>query len=242
MRTSEEVGKSWQNSESWGTYKISTLTEYSVPANLKNALIYSDNIYFAKMALKIGEETLSKRLLNIGFDKEIPFIQGMSKSQFSDDNKFTSEIQLADTGYGQGKVLVNPLHMASIYSAFVNEGNMIKPYLEYNNSAKPEYWIENAFTKEAANTIKENLIQVVEDSNGTAHSAKINGMTIAGKTGTAEIKNSQDDENGTELGWFNAFRISDKPEEQLLIINMIEDVKDKGGSHYLLPKVRSMFQ
>ena len=67
-------------------------------------------------------------------------------------------------------------------------------------------------------------------------------MTIAGKTGTAEIKVSQDDENGTEIGWFNAFRVTDNADEQLLIINMIEDVKDRGGSHYLLPKVKNMLK
>lgn len=237
-----ESGLSWQNSESWGSYKITTLTEYNGPANLKNALIYSDNIYFAKSALKIGKETLSNELQKIGFDKENPFIQNMSKSQFATNNEFASEIQLADTGYGQGKVLVNPLHMASIYSAFVNEGNMIKPYIEYEKNKKIEYWVENAFSKEAAKTIQEDLIQVVENPNGTAFSAKISGMKIAGKTGTAEIKSSQDDENGTELGWFNAFRVSNKDDEQLLIINMIEDVKDRGGSHYLLPKVKKMFQ
>ena len=132
--------------------------------------------------------------------------------------------------------------MASIYSAFVNEGNMIKPYIEYSSKAKSEYWIENAFTKEAANTIKEDLIQVVENPNGTAHEAKIEGMTIAGKTGTAEIKASQDDENGTEIGWFNAFRVTDNVDDQLLIISMIEDVKDRGGSHYLLPKVKNMLK
>ena len=245
MTASEDYGRSglsWQNSENWGTYKVTTLTTYNGPANLKNALIYSDNIYFAKTALKIGGDTLAKQLTKIGFTKELPFEQTMGKSQFAEDNKFASEIQLADTGYGQGKVLINPVHMASIYSAFVNEGNMIKPYITYKGNASPEYWVEGAFSKEAANTIKEDLIQVVENPNGTAHSAKITGMTIAGKTGTAEIKQSQEDENGTELGWFNAFRVSDQPEEQLLIINMIEDVKDRGGSHYLLPKVKNMFQ
>lgn len=237
-----KIGLSWQNNDSWGSYKVTTLTEYSGTANLKNALIYSDNIYFAKASVKIGKEDLAKQLLNIGFDKEIPFVQSMSKSRFASNNEFASEIQLADTGYGQGKLLVNPLHIASIYSAFVNEGNMIKPYIEYSSETKSEYWIENAFTKDAANTIKEDLIQVVEDPKGTAHEAKIEGMTIAGKTGTAEIKASQDDENGTEIGWFNAFRVTENTDEQLLIINMIENVKDRGGSHYLLPKVRNMLK
>ena len=86
------------------------------------------------------------------------------------------------------------------------------------------------------------MIQTIENANGTGHEAKINGMTLAGKTGTAEIKASQDDDNGTEIGWFNAFKVSDNPNDQLLIVNMIEDVKDRGGSHYLLPKVKAMFE
>ena len=55
----------------------------------------------------------------------------MQASTFDDDGKIDSEIQLADTGYGQGQVLVNPLHLLSMYSMFVNDGNMIQPVLKY---------------------------------------------------------------------------------------------------------------
>lgn len=235
-------GLSWQNNSSWGNYRVTTLQTYSGPANLRNALIYSDNIYFAKSALKIGADTFAQQLLKIGFDTEMPFAINMDKSQFTENNTFASEVQLADTGYGQGKLLVNPLHVAAIYSAFVNEGNIVKPYIEYNENATAEYWIEGAFSKEAAETVRDDMIQTIENANETGHEAKIDGVTLAGKTGTAEIKASQDDDSGTELGWFNAFRVSDNPNDQLLIVNMIEDVKDRGGSHYLLPKVKAMFE
>lgn len=234
---------SWQKDESWGDYKVTTLTTYGGTANLRNALIYSDNVYFAKAAIRIGSEEFAKQLLNIGFDKELDFPITMSTSQFAENNEFPSEIGLADSGYGQGKILVNPLHVASIYSAFVNEGNMVKPYIEYSSTTKtnPEYWIENAFTKEAAEEIKNDLIQVVENSNGTGHEAQISGITLAGKTGTAELKSSQE-ESGKELGWFNSFVVSDKENEQLLMINMIENVEDRGGSHYLLPITKSIIE
>lgn len=232
-------GTSWQNNSSWGDYKVTTLTTYSGTANLRNALIYSDNIYFAKAAIKIGSDTLSKQLLNIGFDKSLDFPIGMSSSQFGENNEFSSEVQLADSGYGQGQVLVNPLHMASIYSAFVNDGNMIKPYIEYGEET--EYAVENAFTEEAAEEIRDDMIQVVENSNGTGHEAQIRSVTIAGKTGTAELKASKEEE-GEELGWFNAIVISDEANEQLLTINMIENVENRGGSHYLLPKVKNIIE
>ena len=237
-------GTKWQNDSSWGDFYITTLSTYSGPANLKNALIHSDNIYFAKAALKIGGKNLINSLKNIGFGQQIEFPQTISNSSYSNSESFTNETQLANSGYGQGEVLVNPIHMAMMYSAFVNDGNMIMPYLEYNENASSQtakYYKENAFSKEAANEVRDDLIQVVENPSGTAHSAKIEGKTIAGKTGTAEIKQSKDDTEGTEIGWFNAFNVGESDANSLLIVSMVENVKGKGGSHYLLPKVRAIF-
>ena len=238
-------GTKWQNDSSWGDFYITTLSTYSGPANLKNALIHSDNIYFAKAALKIGGKNLINSLKNIGFGQQIEFPQTISNSSYSNSESFTNETQLANSGYGQGEVLVNPIHMAMMYSAFVNDGNMIMPYLEYNENASSQtakYYKENAFSKEVANEIRNDLIQVVENPSGTAHSAKIEGKTIAGKTGTAEIKQSKDDTEGTEIGWFNAFNVEESDDNSLLVVSMVENVKGKGGSHYLLPKVRAIFE
>lgn len=237
-------GTKWQNDSSWGDFYITTLSTYNGPANLKNALIHSDNIYFAKAALKIGGKNLINSLKNIGFGQQIEFPQTISKSSYSNSESFTNETQLANSGYGQGEVLVNPIHMAMMYSAFVNEGNMIMPYLEYKENASSQtakYYKENAFSKEAANEVRDGLIQVAENPSGTAHTAKIEGKTIAGKTGTAEIKQSKDDTEGTEIGWFNAFNVGESDESLLLVVSMVENVKGKGGSHYLLPKVRAIF-
>ncbi len=233
------AGLSWQKDSSWGDYKVTTMTNYGDMVNLKNALIYSDNIYFAKAALNIGKDTLEEQLKKIGFQQEIQFDIETKTSQYTNNECIETEIQLADTGYGQGQILVNPIHMASIYSAFMNKGNMVAPYIEYKENEEASYIVEQAFSEEACNTIKEALIQAVEQ--GTAKSAKIEGLTIAGKTGTAEIKNSKADENGTEIGWFNAF-IIDENKDKLLIISMVEDVKNRGGSHYLLEKVKNIFE
>ena len=190
-------GLSWQKDASWGTYNITTLTAYSGAKNLKNALIHSDNIYFAQAALKIGKDNIINGLNKLKFNENIDFELNLTKSQYSNDGKIEKETMLADTGYGQGQILVNPIHMASIYSAFYNEGNMIKPYLEFKENAEPTVLVENAFTKEAAEEIKNDLIQVVESPEGTAKDMKINGLTIAGKTGTAELKASKEEKADT---------------------------------------------
>ncbi|EJW96077.1 penicillin-binding protein 3, partial [gut metagenome] len=195
-------GLSWQKDESWGNYKVTTLHEYD-QAVLKNALVYSDNIYFAKTALKIGKKSMEEQLDKLGFGQDLPFEIGMSSSQYSNEKGIASEIQLADSGYGQGEILVNPLHLACMYSGFFQDGNMIAPYLEYEEGKEPSYWVEHAFTPEAAKTIYEDLKEVVSNPNGTGHgAASVRGVSLAGKTGTAEIKSSQEDENGRELGWF----------------------------------------
>ena len=233
-------GTKWQKDSSWGDYYITTLKEYGDNVNLRNALINSDNIYFAKVALNVGAKTLEQELQNIGFEQNLELGQSVSNSTYGTNSKISSEIQLADTGYGQAKVLVNPIHMASIYSAFLNEGNMIKPYIIKQTEKQAEYIKKEVFSKQVANTIKEDLIQVVENVAVTAHSVKIEGKTIGGKTGTAEIKASKADQTGTEIGWFNAF--IEENNNPLLVISMVEDVKNRGGSHYLLPKVKTIFE
>lgn len=230
-------GLAWQKDESWGNYKVTTLHEYSGGAVLKNALIYSDNIYFAKAALKIGAETFTEELDKMGFNQEIPFDIGMTSSQYSNSETMDSEVQLADSGYGQGQVLVNPLHLACMYSAFFNEGNMIAPYLEYEEGKTASYWAEGVFTPEAANIIYEDLKEVVSNPNGTGYAAsKAVGVTLAGKTGTAEIKATQEDENGTELGWFAVYNTGVADSDTILMLNMVEDVKGRGGSGYVVNK------
>lgn len=230
-------GLKWQKDSSWGDYYVTTLVDYPVK-NLENALVHSDNIYFAKAACALGEKDFMKGLDSLGFGEELPFDFAATASGYGSDGRIASETELADSGYGQGKILVNPIHLSSIYSALVNGGNMVKPYLLDGESAT--YWKEGVFTKEAADTVLAALYQVVEDSAGTAHAAQRDAFRMAGKTGTAELKISKDDTEGQELGWFVGMCV-ENTEKPLLITMMIEDVKGRGGSHYVIPKVMKGF-
>lgn len=62
-------------------------------------------------------------------------------------------------------------------------------------------------------------------------------VLLAGKTGTAEIKDSKEDTTGTELGWFAVFSAGEDEENPILIVSMVEDVKERGGSGYVVEKV-----
>ena len=232
-------GKSWQKDKSWGDYNITTLTAYSGEKNLKNALIHSDNIYFAQATLQIGKDNFINGLKKLKFGEDIDFELNLSKSQFSNSDTIKSETLLADSGYGQGQILVNPIHMASIYSSFANNGNMVKPYLEYKENKETEYLAKEVFTKDAVQEIKNDLIQVVENPEGTAKDMKINGVTIAGKTGTAELKVSKDSEGDT-IGWFDCFTVDDS-NMPYVIVGMVEKANKNGGSHYVIPMIRRLF-
>ena len=235
------TGTSWQKDSSWGDYKVTTLTDYSGPKNLQNALMYSDNIYFAQTALRLGTSTFTENLDKIGFNQEIDFPLSLAKSQYANEEGINSDGKLADTGFGQGNLLINPIHMASIYSGFYNNGDMIKPYIEYKEDKTPEYLVENAFSEEAANTIKQDLIQVVEK--GSANDMKVNGVTIAGKTGTAELKVDKNDNESGTLGWFDCFT-TNQGDNDILVIGMVENIQDnnEGGSHYLIKMIRTLFE
>ena len=143
---------------------------------------------------------------------------------------------MADSGYGQGQILVNPVHLASIYTAFLNGGNMVKPYLVYRENPRGEIWIPKAFPESGVSEILEGLKGVISDSNGTGRGAYTEGVTLAGKTGTAELKASKEDTAGTEIGWFSVFTAEKNIEKPILLISMVENVKDLGGSSYVVKK------
>lgn len=232
-------GLSWQEDSSWGDYHVTTLTDYGDQVNLENALVYSDNIYFAKAALKIGADTLIDRFKAMGFDEEIPFELSLTSSTYDDDDNIDSDIQLADTGYGQGQLLVNPVHMLSMYSLFVNDGSMIQPTLLCQDGYTGKMWKKNVFSADAVETVRNDLIQVIENPSGTGASARIDGVTLLGKTGTAEIKDSQSDTDGIERGWFIC-ETADSTDTPIAVAGMVEDVKGKGGSSYVTEKVRNI--
>lgn len=228
-------GLYWTKDESWGDYYITRVIEKS-SVNLKDAFVFSDNIFFAQEALEMGTNVFLQEASRYGFDEEIPFPFPIIPSTLSNDG-IHNEIQLADSSYGQGEIMMSPIHLAAIYTTISNNGDLLYPNLLLENERR--VWKQNLIEPEIVTLLDKYLLQVVENPAGSAHGTYISGMSIAGKTGTAEIKASKNDEKGTENGWFIGF---DSKNSKLLLAMMIEDVKDRGGSSYALPKARDIFQ
>ena len=217
--TAIEKVEKWQKDKSWGNNYVTTTEQYTEPSNLKNALIYSDNIYFAQLADKIGSKTYTSYLDTFGFNKKINFELGVQQSTYGD--KMEDIQKLCATGYGQGDLQISPLHLTSIYTSLINDGTILQPYLVYSNN-ETKTMVKNAYSKETANI-------VYKDLQATMNHYGSNPTNAAGKTGTAEIDNGKE-----TIGWVSAVN------ENIAITMMVDKTKDKGYSQYVLPKVQKI--
>ncbi|HAZ0747174.1 TPA: penicillin-binding transpeptidase domain-containing protein [Enterococcus faecium] len=212
-------GLKWQKDSSWGSFQTTRVSSDVSQVDLKTALIYSDNIYAAQETLKMGEKKFRTGLDKFIFGEDLDLPISMNPAQISNEDSFNSDILLADTGYGQGELLINPIQQAAMYSVFTNNGTLVYPKLIADKETKDK---KNVISETAVQTIGPDLREVVQDVNGTAHSLSALGIPLAAKTGTAEIKEKQD-----VKGQENSFLFAFNPDNQgYMMVSMLENKED----------------
>ena len=231
-------GLNWQKDNSWGKYKVTRVKDTNGPIDFKDAVKYSDNIYFADKALKIGKDKFISISKKFGIGEDLKFEYPMEKSKIANEDKIDKEVLLADTGYGQGQVMMTPLDVALVYSALGNDGNIMNPRLVISDN-KEAILFKEAINPKYLPILLDSFSAVINDNDGTGNPAKIEGINIAGKTGTAEIKKTKEDTSGSQNGWFVAVNTDDP---KVVISMIIEDVKDKGGSNFVIPMVKNTME
>lgn len=193
--------------------------------DLRSAFINSANTYFANKAVKLGKDRLSKTSDAFTFNKDYKFDLDKNKSVIPFDE--LNEADLAMTGFGYGKTQITPLHMAMISSAIANDGVMMQPRLvdKITNKdgdtifeAKNEV-LSKATSEKTANTIRDFMLEVV--NSGTGSKAYLDGIQLAGKTGTA------DKADGNVDAWFVGFAPAYEPKIAFALV--IEDSQGTGG-------------
>lgn len=239
--TGEIIKKQWTPKGYWPYPPITRVSNYSGPVNMSNAITKSDNIYFADVALKAGWEKLEPFLKMIGFDERIPFDLRVSKPGYLNSGNYENMQLLAATGYGQGELIISPLQMACIFSSLANNGDVMTPRLvratrrmegmdyavvdEYSESV----WKENIISDHALSTIVPMLRRVVEEGSGRKN--HINGLTICGKTGTAEIGSDKT----REIAWMIAF-VENADYNRLVCVTLELPANYKGTIRYDLAR------
>ncbi|HFL7254095.1 TPA: penicillin-binding transpeptidase domain-containing protein [Enterococcus faecium] len=212
-------GLKWQKDSSWGSFKTTRVSSDVSQVDLKTALIYSDNIYAAQETLKMGEKKFRTGLDKFIFGEDLDLPISMNPAQISNEDSFNSDILLADTGYGQGELLITPIQQAAMYSVFTNNGTLVYPKLIADKETKDK---KNVISETAVQTIVPDLREVVQDVNGTAHSLSALGIPLAAKTGTAEIKEKQD-VKGQENSFLFAFNLDN---QGYMMVSMLENKDD----------------
>lgn len=212
-------GLKWQKDSSWGSYQATRVSSDVSQVDLKTALIYSDNIYAAQETLKMGEKKIRTGLDKFIFGEDLDLPISMNPAQISNEDSFNSDILLADTGYGQGELLITPIQQAAMYSVFTNNGTLVYPKLIADKETKDK---KNVISETAVQTIVPDLREVVQDVNGTAHSLSALGIPLAAKTGTAEIKEKQD-VKGQENSFLFAFNLDN---QGYMMVSMLENKED----------------
>lgn len=197
----EIEGLHWSpETEGFGNHRITRVNDAESQVDLTAALVYSDNIYFAKEALDLGAERFVEELSRYPFGEEIQLPFSMSPAQFANENEIGSQTLLADTAYGQGQVLMSSIHQLSFYSAVLNDGDITYPLLLKDDSSLQEPII----SEESANVVRDMLIETVTHPNGTARGLTELDYLVGAKTGTAEIAGEDGNDTNGMLYVFDA--------------------------------------
>lgn len=234
-------------------------TGYHREMDTSHALKHSCNVYFVENAARIGIDALSDIYASAGLGRktgvEIPEAAGyLPKREMSSDyfalipacaelmaypNEFNwNRNETAYVGFGQGKVGVTPLQVATYYAALANGGYMMKPYLiecitlpgEAKNKAsshtEPKVTGRLATSPETLRVIHDGLFKVVNEKGGSGQRAKSGKTVIYGKTGTADVET---DDIPTKNVWFAGFTSNPVTGKKYSIAVMIER-GDFGGT------------
>ena len=218
----------------WPPIKRTEIKKRYEPLNMENGLRHSDNIYFANLALMMGEDVFFEYLRGIGFEQEFPFELSVSKSTLKvryDTEYYWNLRSIAETGYGQGQVTISPLQLAAMYCAFRHGGSIPIPRLakalyktdgvDYSpfKTFESGVWIANAIKRSTIETLEPMMVQIMANGQGgTGRFLKARGVTVAGKTGTAEIGSDKT----REVSWFIGYRLDVAPEDEMLVLVMLE--------------------
>jgi peptidoglycan glycosyltransferase len=206
------------------------------PLSLKEALTNSVNTVWAEVGEKLGKDTYFKYMKRFGFLEKPPLDypddQLTASGVRNTKGKLLSEkdgIDIGRVAIGQERLQVTPLQMAMVVSAVANGGKLMKPiFMEkavardgrVKERGKPEEY-HQVMKSETAATVRDMMVSVVEQ--GTATAAKIPGIKVAGKTGTAEV-----DSGDTNQAWFICFAPADDPKVALAVT--VERTQGQGGT------------
>lgn len=205
----------------------------------RNAIAHSSNIVAAKVGLKIGKEKFYDYAKAFGFGEKTGVeLIGEVSGRLKPTSQW-SNISLAWMAHGY-EVLVTPLQMLVAYATVANNGMRMKPFfvqrvvdangevIDYNKAEV----VKRVMKKETAEILQD-IFKAVVDS-GTGMAARLEGIAVAGKTGTAQLLTNGNYRSGNYVSSFIGFYPVQKPVIATLVM-MINPTKGYYGSTTAAP-------
>ena len=198
------------------------------PITLERALHVSCNTTFAQLGLRLGADRLVAQAERFGLNKEIDFDLPLLAGRIPGD---LNEPQTAQSAIGQYEVRVTPLQMALVAGAVANDGKLMRPRLirrvedfagrimasyEPQSLVLPGMADAQVMSPENARTLRDMMVGVV--NSGTGRRARIPGVQVGGKTGTAQHG------EGPPFAWFIGFAPAEAPRVAVAVV-----VEEGGG-------------
>ena len=210
---------------------------------LAQALEVSCNVVFGEIGLKLGAEKLVDQARRFGFDQKVPLEIPFATGRIPPVRDFLNALPaVAFSAIGQQSVGANPLQMALVGAAIANGGVEMEPRLVKEirdpsgrviKSFGPKQW-GRPISGATAQQLTQMMIKVVESGTGTA--AQIPGVTVAGKTGTAETT------SGNPHAWFVCFAPALNPRivVAVMVLNGGSLGSEATGGHVAAPIARAV--
>ena len=173
----------------------------------------SCNSVFGPLGVKVGARRLVEMAERYGWNRQ-PALPGAAMSTLPPAEQIGDDLAVGSTAIGQGKVLATPLQMASVGATIAAGGLQAQPTL----SRTPRPTVTRVTTPAIANTIRGLMVEVVRQ--GTGDRAALRGVTVAGKSGTAELGGAPgaDADPGNSDAWFVAFAPARRPRVALAVM------------------------
>ncbi|MBV7698142.1 penicillin-binding protein 2 [Streptomyces sp. TRM70350] len=215
-------------------------------ATLRVALQWSCNTVFGKVGSDLGNDKMLQTAKQFGFTEEQFTPVRANASVFSDDMA-PSEVALSSIG--QFNTAATPLQMAMVASAVANDGTLMKPYMVDKLQASNVDTIEQTEPEELSKPLSSDNAQILQSmmetvvEKGTGTNAKIPGVTVGGKTGTAQhgVDNSE-----KPYAWFISYAKLDDGSSPVAVAVVVEDEEaDRGdisGGGLAAPIAKSVME
>ena len=185
----------------------------------EQALNVSCNVAFGDLSLRIGQDKLAAQAAKFGFGTDPLDGIAANASHFLVGDNTIDKTSLAQSGIGQFEVAATPLQMAMVAAGVGNDGAVMKPYL-VKTVRSPNLKVLDQTTPSklsqamsASNAAKLSQMMVSTVTRGTATSARISGVDVAAKTGTAQSTPER-----PPYAWFVSFAPANNPKVAVAVL------------------------